>query len=170
MSIHQEVAGAEEHRRRLRIEAHACRIAPLRHRVELGLQQPALILPHESTVCDMLKRNGLIRAKPRRRAIGHPGRPSSVVSCPNDAWSADFKGQFRTGDGKYLYPLTVTDNYSRYLLACKAMSGTLLEPTWQWRAAMQRKPAEYSWPAPSSAAHRADRSPAPMTASLPTMS
>ena len=64
---------------------------------QVGLQQPALMLPHESTVCDMLKRNGLIMAKPRRRAIGHPGRPSSVVSCPNDSWSADFKGQFRLG-------------------------------------------------------------------------
>ena len=96
---------------------------------QVGLQQPALMLPHESTVCDMLKRNGLIMAKPRRRAIGHPGRPSSVVSCPNDSWSADFKGQFRLGDASYSYPLTVTDNYSRYLLECKGLTGTLLEPT-----------------------------------------
>ena len=96
---------------------------------QVGLEQPQLILPQESTVCDMLKRNGLITAKPRRRAIGHPGRPSSVVSCPNDSWSADFKGQFRLGDASYCYPLTVTDNYSRYLLACKGLTGTLLEPT-----------------------------------------
>jgi putative transposase len=92
----------------------------------VGLQQPALMLPHESTVCAMLKRNGLITAKPRRRAIGHPGRPSSVTSAPNDSWSADFKGQFRLGNGKYTYPLTVTDNYSRYLLECKCLEGTLL--------------------------------------------
>ena len=46
----------------------------------VGLQRPGLVLPHDSTVCDMLKRNGLITARPRRRAIGHPGRPSSVVS------------------------------------------------------------------------------------------
>lgn len=109
----------------------------LRHRTwgarkllhQVGLEQPQLILPQESTVCDMLKRNGLITVKPRRRAIGHPGRPSSVVNGPNDSWSADFKGQFRTGDGIYCYPLTVTDNYSRYILGCQAMAGTLLEPT-----------------------------------------
>ena len=109
----------------------------LRHRTwgarkllhQVGLEQPQLILPQESTVCDMLKRNGLIIAKPRRRSIGHPGRPSSVVNGPNDSWSADFKGQFRTGDGIYCYPLTVTDNYSRYILGCQALSGTLLEPT-----------------------------------------
>ena len=95
----------------------------------VGLQQPGLMLPHESTVCDMLKRNGLITAKPRRRAIGHPGRPSSVTSAPNDSWSADFKGQFRLGNGQYTYPLTVTDNYSRYLLECQCLDGTLLVPT-----------------------------------------
>jgi putative transposase len=96
---------------------------------QVGLQQPHLALPHHSTVCEMLKRNGLITAKPRRRTIGHPGRPSSVVSGPNDCWSADFKGQFRTGDGLYCYPLTVTDNYSRYLLGCQALPGTLLDPS-----------------------------------------
>jgi putative transposase len=110
---------------------------------QVGLQQPELVLPHESTVCEMLKRNGLIRAKPRRRAIGHPGRPSAVVSCPNDAWSADFKGQFRLGDGSYCYPLTVTDNYSRYLLACKSLEGTLLEPT---KAEFTRLFKEYGLP------------------------
>ena len=98
---------------------------------QVGLAQPQLRLPHESTVCEMLKRNGLITAKPRRRGIGHPGRPSSVVSGPNDCWSGDFKGQFRLGDGNYTYPLTVTDNYSRYLLECKCQTGTLLEPTKQ---------------------------------------
>lgn len=96
---------------------------------QVGLQQPHLALPHHSTVCEMLKRNGLVTARPRRRAIGHPGRPSSVISGPNDCWSADFKGQFRTGDGLYCYPLTVTDNYSRYLLGCQALPGTLLQPS-----------------------------------------
>jgi transposase InsO family protein len=110
---------------------------------QVGLQQPALILPHESTVCEMLKRNGLITAKRRRRAIGHPGRPSSVVSGPNDSWSADYKGQFRLGDGQYTYPLTVTDNYSRYLLGCKCLTGTLLEPT---KEAFTRLFKEYGLP------------------------
>jgi transposase InsO family protein len=98
---------------------------------QVGLAHPYWTLPHESTVCDMLSRNGLITAKPRRRAIGHPGRPSSVLRGANDCWSADFKGQFRTGDGRYCYPLTVTDNYSRYLLGCQALPGTLLQPTVQ---------------------------------------
>jgi putative transposase len=96
---------------------------------QVGLAKPDWKLPHESTVCEMLTRHGLVTSRPKRRAIGHPGRPSCVVAGPNDCWSADFKGQFRLGNGEYTYPLTVTDNYSRYLLACKAMPGTLLEPT-----------------------------------------
>jgi putative transposase len=90
----------------------------------LSLREPMLELPGRSTVCDILSRNGLVRKKPRRRALGHPGRPSSSIVLPNDCWSADFKGHFRTGDGLYCYPLTVTDNYSRYLLGCQALAGT----------------------------------------------
>jgi len=39
-------------------------------------------------------------------------------------WSADFKGQFKTADGIYCYPLSVTDGFSRYLLGCQALSST----------------------------------------------
>jgi putative transposase len=95
----------------------------------LRVQQPALKLPHRTTVSEILKRNGLIHPRPTRRKVGHPGKPSVQVLLPNDCWSIDFKGQFRTGDGKYCYPLTVTDNYSRYLLAVKALPGPLLAPT-----------------------------------------
>lgn len=91
--------------------------------------QPQLVLPSRTTVAEILKRNNLVLPKRRPRPVGHPGRPSMHVTQPNDSWSVDFKGQFRTGDGKYLYPLTVTDNHSRYLLACQGLPGTLLEPT-----------------------------------------
>ncbi len=96
---------------------------------EVGLAHPGWRMPGESTVCDMLKRRGLIESKPRRRAVGHPGRPSVQVVGPNDCWSADYKGQFKLGNGQYCWPLTVTDNHSRYLLACQGLEGTLLEPT-----------------------------------------
>lgn len=92
-------------------------------------QRPELALPGRSTVCDILSRNGLVTQRARRRVIGHPGRPSNQIVLPNDCWSADFKGQFRTRDGIYCYPLTVTDNYSRYLLGCQALEGTAVEPS-----------------------------------------
>jgi putative transposase len=51
----------------------------------------------------------------------HPGRPMSAMDYPNAVRTADFKGQFRTGDGQYCYPLTIIDGYSRMLLACEAL-------------------------------------------------
>jgi len=32
------------------------------------------------------------------------------------------KGQFKTGDGRYCYPLTIADGATRYLLACRALT------------------------------------------------
>ena len=42
---------------------------------------------------------------------------------PNELWSADFKGQFPTGDGVWCYPLTIMDHASRYLLGCEIVTG-----------------------------------------------
>ena len=75
-------------------------------------------LPARSTCCDLLKRHGLVISPRRRKYPGHPGRPLSRMIEPNAVWTADFKGQFKTRDGQYCYPLTVADGYSRFLLAC----------------------------------------------------
>lgn len=44
------------------------------------------------------------------------------MTAPNATWTADFKGQFKTGDGIYCFPLTVADGATRYLLACRALT------------------------------------------------
>jgi putative transposase len=80
--------------------------------------------PHRATVCQILTRHGLVPKKRRHRVIGHPGKPTSQILAPNDVWSADFKGQFKTGDGHYCYPLTISDGYSRFLLGCQALHST----------------------------------------------
>jgi putative transposase len=82
------------------------------------------VLPGRSTVCDILSRNGMVAKQRQRRRIGHPGKPSSAILAPNDVWSADDKGQFKTGDGRYCYPLTVADGFSRYLLGCQGLDST----------------------------------------------
>jgi putative transposase len=66
----------------------------------------------------------MLPKKRQRRSIGHPGKPSSQILAPNEVWSADFKGQFKTGDGLYCYPLTVADGYSRFLIGCQALGST----------------------------------------------
>lgn len=72
----------------------------------------------------LLKRHGLVRTPRARRRLGHPGKPTTVARAPNELWCADFKGEFKTGDGQYCYPLTITDAYSRYVLACQALPST----------------------------------------------
>jgi putative transposase len=90
----------------------------------LSGRHPDRAWPAHSTVCDLLARHGLVRKPRARRRVGHPGQPSTAMSAPNLVWCADFKGQFKTRDGLYCYPLTVTDGYSRYLLGCQALSST----------------------------------------------
>ena len=110
---------------------------------EVSLKHPDLALPHKSTVCDILSRNGMVKQRVNRRAIGHPGRPVDEILGANDCWSADFKGQFKMGNGQYCYPLTVTDNYSRYLLQCQGLPGTFYEET---KAVFTRVFKEYGLP------------------------
>ena len=73
-------------------------------------------LPAISTAADILKRNGLILPGKRRLRRQHPGCPMSTTKGPNDIWTADYKGQFKTRNGRYCYPLTVCDMHSRFLL------------------------------------------------------
>lgn len=90
----------------------------------LARQQPELPLPAASTAGTILKRHDLVRSRRRRRPVRHPGRPYLDMAAPNDVWSADFKGEFKTRDGRYCYPLTIADGCSRYLLACQARATT----------------------------------------------
>jgi putative transposase len=86
--------------------------------------QPSLQLPAASTAGEILKRAGLVEPRKPRRRARHPGRPYVEMGAPNDVWTADFKGQFRMRNGRYCYPLTVVDGYSRYVFACRGRYST----------------------------------------------
>ncbi len=90
----------------------------------LGRHQPGLALPAISTAGDLLAREGLVKRRGRRPRHRHPGVVAPVTQQPNDLWTSDFKGHFRTGDGRYCYPLTVADLHSRLLLGCDALLST----------------------------------------------
>ncbi len=90
----------------------------------LRRRHPQWSLPGRSAGCEILRRHGMIHRKPRRRLIGHPGKPGHLILAPNHVWCADFKGQFRMGNARYCYPLTVTDGFSRFLLGCQGLSST----------------------------------------------
>ena len=52
------------------------------------------------------------------------------AAAPNAVWTADFKGQFRTGNGVYCYPLTVQDGATRFLLGCRGLLGPTTDGSW----------------------------------------
>jgi transposase InsO family protein len=108
----------------------------------LARREPGRPWPRRTTGCDLLKRAGLVGAR-RRRCRPPAAGPVTAATRPNQVWTVDFKGQFRTGDGTECYPLTLRDAWSRYVLRCDALAGPLLAPTQRHLA---RAFAEYGLP------------------------
>jgi putative transposase len=80
--------------------------------------------PAPSTAADLLARRGLVKKRRVRRPHRHPGVITPATAEPNDLWTADFKGEFRTGNGVYCYPLTIADQHTRFLLTCHGLLST----------------------------------------------
>lgn len=99
--------------------------------------------PAPSTAADLLARRGLVHKRRRRRPSVHPGVVRPTTTAPNDLWTADFKGQFRTGDGRYCFPLTIADQHTRFLLTCR---GVLSTQTVTARPVFERTFREYGLP------------------------
>jgi putative transposase len=91
---------------------------------ELEKQHPGVRIPARSTIGALLDKHGLVKhRKPRRRATTSLA-PLTPGLFSNDVWCADFKGEFRLGNRRYCYPLTITDHSSRYLIACEGLENT----------------------------------------------
>lgn len=83
--------------------------------------EPGVVWPASSTIGAILKRNGMVVGRKRRRRVQVYKGGLSEGNRPNDVWAADFKGWFRTGDGTRIDPLTVSDLASRYLLRVQSV-------------------------------------------------
>jgi transposase InsO family protein len=101
------------------------------------------LVPSKTSIYNILKAAGQIETRRRRRRVAPSRSPLRSASRPNELWSADYKGQFRTRDSRWCYPLTVMDHASRYLLACEGRSGTGLQEAKQSFAHLFR---EYGLP------------------------
>ena len=83
--------------------------------------RPAAI-PSRVTIGRILHRLGLTVAKRRGRPRRWPQTsPLNDEQGPNDVWTVDFKGWWRTKDGKRCEPLSVRDLYSRYILCLRPL-------------------------------------------------
>ena len=109
----------------------------------LRRQHPDVAWPTRSTGCDLLRAQGLVRVRRRRDRVRAAAGLLAPITRPNEVWTTDFKGEFRTGDGQYCYPLTLRDGFSRYVLRCDAL---LTKRGDVVRARFARAFAEYGLP------------------------
>ena len=111
--------------------------------VFLKRRYPEQRWPAVSTAQSILYKEGMVKSRKARRHTPPYSQPFQQCTHPNDTWSIDYKGQFRTVDGRLCYPLTITDNYSRYLFACRGLRHPNYEST---RPCLERAFREYGLP------------------------
>lgn len=96
---------------------------PKKIRAVLYGRSPEIVWPAVSTIGDILNRHGLVVHRRRRNRATPSAQPLEHCQAANHVWCIDFKGWFRTQNGRRCTPLTLSDGYSRFLLRCQSMSG-----------------------------------------------
>jgi putative transposase len=101
--------------------------------------------PAEATIARWLRRLQLIHPRRRRtrKACWVKVPPLSGATGPNEVWTADFKGWFRSGTGQRIEPLTVRDLFSRYVLVIRLLPDQRWGPA---KAVFARLFREYGLP------------------------
>jgi putative transposase len=95
---------------------------PRKLRHYLMKRHPDLEWPSASCMSSIIARHGLVRPRRKRRRHAVPiSAPFSSCEAPNAVWCIDFKGKFRTQDGRWCHVLTVVDAFSRFLIRCEAV-------------------------------------------------
>jgi transposase InsO family protein len=122
--VHRNQTAPEVERAVLELRQAHMRWGPRKLKRILERDEPGRSWPAASTMGALLKREGLVVARRKRRRTAAYEEPLAHADGPNRVWCADFKGWFRTGDGERIDPLTISDAYSRYLLRCQAVQKT----------------------------------------------
>lgn len=113
--------------------------------VRLRWLYPREAVPCARTVGKWLQRMKLSRRVRRRRRSG-PCVSRKALTVPqhsNQVWTVDFKGWFRTQDGRRVEPLTVRDLFSRFLLGVVLLPDQSWQPT---RRVFMRLFGQYGYP------------------------
>ncbi len=85
-------------------------------------------LASESSFKRVLEKAGLVKKRKRVRR-GSGGRVASGLhaEAPNDVWTVDFKGWWKSPQGLKVEPLTVRDEHSRMILEMRAVKNSRTE-------------------------------------------
>ena len=74
-------------------------------------------VPAASTITAILHRQGRIE---KEESAKRGAWQRFEREAPNELWQMDFKGDFKTADGRRCHALTITDDHSRYSLGLRA--------------------------------------------------
>lgn len=102
----------------------------------LGRSKDAVV-PSEKTIARILDRAGEPRVRVTRRTrirLVVREKEKLAAAAPNDVWTVDFKGWWRTVDGQRFEPLTVRDAFSRSVLCLQmlgSMSAVVVKPVFE---------------------------------------
>jgi putative transposase len=96
----------------------------------LEKEHPCVDWPSVTTFGNILKREGLTTKRRRRLRMAQTG-PLKDCTRPNQVWSIDFKGWWETMDGSICEPLTITDNYSRFIFYSRHVPKKTMKQTWE---------------------------------------
>jgi transposase InsO family protein len=103
---------------------------PKKVRAHLQRVRPDAPWPASSTFAEIFRRHGHVVPRVCRESVPHAGDPLTQAQRPNHVWRIDYKGQFQTLDSRWCYPLTVTDDETRYLIRCQGMPDTRGAKAW----------------------------------------
>lgn len=78
-------------------------------------------IPVARTIDRILSRCGMVQVRKRGIRRVWVGEELVEPKGPNDVWTVDLKGWWRTQDGRRCVPLTIRDGYSRYILELAAL-------------------------------------------------
>ena len=121
---HPNQTAAEVERAVLELREAHMRWGPRKLKRVLERDQPGLRCPAASTIGGIVRRAGLAAPRRKRRRTEPYTEPLAHANGTNRVWCADFKGWFKSRDGRRIDPLTITDAWSRYLLRCQAVEKT----------------------------------------------
>lgn len=89
----------------------------------LEREHPERRWPSSGAIGAILQRYGLTHP-PQRRRKAPRASAAAAPTAVNQEWAIDYKGWFRTGDGRRCEPLTLSDTHTRFLLRCQAVERT----------------------------------------------
>ena len=120
----RDALGDELVQRIIKLREQYPTFGPAKLRLILEDRHPGERLPAASSIGVVLKKAGLVVSRKRKPRACSSATPCDRSESSNHVWCADFKGTLYAGDGCPCSPLTISDDYSRFLLGCQGMRRT----------------------------------------------